>query len=100
MSGKGIWHKVMLGTGDAWTYGPMLLMQYEAAWRANGMPTEAEVWTTWSPDGDKVYYFSPMASAIASPFLRHFLARAVQGQPDLRMLKRVALPAGVETSVH
>jgi hypothetical protein len=83
------WHRVLIPASDLAKLGAGGLMDnFEKAYRAAGVPPGVEVYHS-EIDGAQVFFFSPMASAVAAHVLEQFGARRCLADPDISACRRV-----------
>jgi hypothetical protein len=68
-----------------------LIHAFASNYRRAGVPAGAKVYKGQSEAGDRLFYFSPEASALAKETLRKFEAAPCVALPNLSVLKQILI---------
>jgi hypothetical protein len=86
------WHRVIIKpSDDAHLAAQELMIPFMQHYRAAGAPDGVSVYINRDDGGNRIYYFSSPASALAKDLLHTFAATRCHTEPDLERFRKIRL---------
>ena len=86
------WHRVIIkNSEEAHLSAQGLMIPFIQKYKEAGIPEDVSVYISRDDLGDRIYYFSPNASAIAKDLLRTFEATRCFAEPNLDRFRKIRI---------
>ena len=86
------WHRVIIKhSEDAHLSAQGLMIPFMQHYKEAGRPEEVSVYLNRDDFGNRIYYFSSPASALAQDLLHTFQATRCLAEPDLERFRKIRL---------
>jgi hypothetical protein len=87
-----LWHRVIIKhSDDTHLLAQGLLIPFLQHYKEAGAPEEVSVYLHRDDFGNRIYYFSSPASALAPDLLQTFAATRCRAEPDLERFRKIRL---------
>jgi hypothetical protein len=86
------WHRVIIKhSDDAHLLAQGLMIPFMQQYQEAGAPEDVSVYVNRDDFGNRIYYFSSHASALAQDLLRTFAATRCLAEPNLERFRKIRL---------